>query len=246
MFTRLAYKLGLSRASGAFVLEGRSVVRVVRGAAVADDKDVLGRRVFEALSGLRDDPAVWFQRGEPRSDVRRSFSLVSWARSQHHEPFQGAQAVRIVPELAPPLEVLDETDRALVVAARCARTARELSSLVRAPRYRVASLLGFLEAMGALDTSAPLPGRARVLTPAPAPEPAARSAGSGLVPTHVAALALLGLAPGAEWSEVRRAFRALARRLHPDLHAGLASDRRRELELRLAKINAAYAALAPL
>lgn len=235
MFARLAYRLGLSRASGAFVLEGRSVVRVVRGAAITDDKDVLGRRVFEALTRLRDDSAVWFQRSDAQANAGRSFPLVLWARSQS-TPFLGEHAVRVVPELAPPLEVLDETDRALVMALRSARTPRELALLVRAPRFRVSSLLGFLDAMGALDACASRMPEARSNRPERVPERGPR----------VAALELLGLSPEAEWADVRRAFRALARRLHPDLHAGLAAERRRELELRLAQINAAYAALAPL
>lgn len=233
MFARLAYRLGLSRASGAFVLEGRSVVRVVRGVALTDDKDVLGRRVFESLSRLAGDSAVWFQRCDPQANVGRSFPLVTWARTQS-APFLGEQSVRIIPELSPPLELLDETDRALVIALRSPRTPRELASLARAPRFRVSSLLGFLEAMGALAMSAATPG--------PLQEPrwvAERG-------PRAAALELLGLSPEAEWADVRRAFRALARRLHPDLHVGLAADRRRELELRLAKINAAYAALAQL
>jgi hypothetical protein len=54
---------------------------------------------------------------------------------------------------------------------------------------------------------------------------------------------VLGLEPGAQAEEVRRAYRRLARTLHPDLHPGASDEERRSLSLRFAQVSEAYRTL---
>jgi hypothetical protein len=54
---------------------------------------------------------------------------------------------------------------------------------------------------------------------------------------------VLGLSPGADLSEVKRAFRQLARSVHPDVHPHATDDERRELSARFSEITQAYRAL---
>ena len=48
------------------------------------------------------------------------------------------------------------------------------------------------------------------------------------------------MAAGADRETVKRAYRRLARALHPDLHTGTTDERRRQLERKLADVNCAY------
>jgi hypothetical protein len=73
------------------------------------------------------------------------------------------------------------------------------------------------------------PSRAAFVSEAPAADP---------TPWHV-----LGLPPGAAPDDVKRAYRRLARSVHPDLHPGATADERRALERRFAEITDAYRAL---
>lgn len=57
-------------------------------------------------------------------------------------------------------------------------------------------------------------------------------------PWHV-----LGLPHGAQEVDVKRAYRRLARSLHPDLHPHASADEKRVLEARLVAVNEAYKAL---
>ncbi|HEY7955014.1 MAG TPA: J domain-containing protein [Polyangia bacterium] len=51
---------------------------------------------------------------------------------------------------------------------------------------------------------------------------------------------VLELGEGAPLDEIKRAFRRLARELHPDLHPGASPEERRALEERFAELSAAY------
>jgi molecular chaperone DnaJ len=51
---------------------------------------------------------------------------------------------------------------------------------------------------------------------------------------------VLGLTPGAEVAEIKRAYRRLARAVHPDLHPGASDDERRALQTRFAEVTEAY------
>jgi DnaJ-domain-containing protein 1 len=67
------------------------------------------------------------------------------------------------------------------------------------------------------------------------PWPAAVTTSS---PWHV-----LGVAPGADLAEVKRAYRQLVRRVHPDVHPRATDDERRALQVRFSEITEAYRAL---
>lgn len=171
--------------------------------------------------------------------------------------------VQLRPGQAPELTHLDTTDRLLVTALATPRDLRELAALARAPRFRLLAFLWFLRSIGALLVIRS--EAAGVVAPAPLVEPlGARLAGSSLrdAPSstttraprpatrearpslpRAAALKLLGLPDHADAQRVRAAFRGLARMLHPDLHPGVGEQRRRDLERRLATVNAAYAEL---
>ena len=71
------------------------------------------------------------------------------------------------------------------------------------------------------------------------PGPPAR----GVDPRRAAAMRVLGLDGIADELDVKRAYRRLARTLHPDLQPGADEQRRRVLERRFAELTAAYEAL---
>jgi DnaJ-domain-containing protein 1 len=73
--------------------------------------------------------------------------------------------------------------------------------------------------------------RARARTPAP---PVAH------VSHDAAPWRLLGLPPGSDAAAVKRAYRRLARTVHPDLHPGASDEERRALEARFVELTAAY------
>jgi hypothetical protein len=54
---------------------------------------------------------------------------------------------------------------------------------------------------------------------------------------------VLGVQPGTRAEEIRRAFRRLARELHPDLHPKATDEERRALSLRFAEVSEAYRTL---
>lgn len=54
---------------------------------------------------------------------------------------------------------------------------------------------------------------------------------------------VLGIGPGADPAEVRRAYVAQARRFHPDAHAGRSPAERAHAERRMRDVNAAWATL---
>jgi DnaJ-domain-containing protein 1 len=79
-----------------------------------------------------------------------------------------------------------------------------------------------------------LHGRNRARERAPTPPAPAGSASAW----HV-----LGVPPGTDIAEVKRAYRRLARSVHPDLHPGVTDDERRALEARFVEITDAYRAV---
>jgi DnaJ-domain-containing protein 1 len=61
--------------------------------------------------------------------------------------------------------------------------------------------------------------------------------------SHLSAARVLGVAPGADPDEIKRAYRRLAKDFHPDLHPGASEEERRTLQDRFAEVTAAYRAL---
>ena len=88
------------------------------------------------------------------------------------------------------------------------------------------------------------PGIGSSSGPGPGPGPGP-SFGAALGPDarRRAALRMLGVDAAAEPNDVKRAYRRLARALHPDLQPGADAERRRVLERRFAEVTAAYEAL---
>lgn len=123
-------------------------------------------------------------------------------------------------ELAPEPEHLDETDQRILCCLAEPRRADEIAALSRAPRFRVLAFLFALRELDALElygVAAPaLPERQRQ------------------------ARRTLGLSTDADRAQVKRAYRRLARALHPDLRPAVPADERRGLERKLAEINRAY------
>jgi hypothetical protein len=68
--------------------------------------------------------------------------------------------------------------------------------------------------------------------PAPAPPPREQSSWR-----------VLGLPPGAQVDEIKRAYRRLARTVHPDLHPDASDEERRALQARFVEITDAYRTL---
>ncbi len=63
-------------------------------------------------------------------------------------------------------------------------------------------------------------------------------------PAEKSAWRVLGVPPGTDLAEIKRAYRRLARTVHPDLHPGATDAERRALEARFAEITDAYRAVA--
>jgi DnaJ domain len=87
-----------------------------------------------------------------------------------------------------------------------------------------------------------LHGRPRARTRAKSQTPP-RTETSRATPAAPRAYALLGLRPGADRDAIQRAFRTLARSLHPDCHPHASSEERARLLTRFAELSAAYHAL---
>ena len=129
-------------------------------------------------------------------------------------------ATRVQLLSAPHVSCIGLDERALVAYLSRPRTLAEIEAARLCGPARAAALLAFLEAVGALSVDADL--------------------------TRLQALALLELGDGASADEVKRAYRRLARTLHPDAHPSAAADELRELERRFADVAAAYRRLSPL
>jgi DnaJ-domain-containing protein 1 len=85
-----------------------------------------------------------------------------------------------------------------------------------------------------LDAAEFLHGRRRARDGGTAPTTGAKDAGAWRV---------LGVAPGSDAVEIKRAYKRLARTVHPDLHPGATDDERRDLQARFVQITEAYRAL---
>jgi len=123
-------------------------------------------------------------------------------------------------ELAP--EPADEADRRMLAAMDRPRRLDQIWPLAKTPRFR---LLAFIHVLRSVD--------ALVLEGIAAP----------LDPRREAAIRVLGLEGDADIETVKRAYRRLARSLHPDLQPGIDDARRRMLERQFAELTAAYEAL---
>ena len=165
-------------------------------------------------------------------------SLATWARAHVEQQLDSSLADTLMRELAGirltlrselSPEPQDEADRRMLVAMAQPRRLDQIWPLARTPRFRLLAFVHFLRTVDALEVEGVAAER------------------SAPVRTHdprrSAALRLLGVDDGADLDAVKRAYRRLARSLHPDLQPEADGARRRVLERRFAEVTAAYEAL---
>lgn len=241
-FARLAYRLGRSAATGVLTVTPqrgaaeRFVLR--RGYVMAADAAAPGPDAARRLArAAAFDRARWsFDGGTaayPPGAVDRQVSLAAWSRAHLEAQVDSARAQRLVrelagvrlalrPDLAPPPALCDDTDRRVLDAMRVPRRLDQIWPLARTPRFRLLTFLHFLHAVGAVEVHGVGAPRAREA------DPSAR------------ARRVLGVDGAADREAVKRAYRRLARALHPDLHPSASDERRARLARKFAEVSAAY------
>jgi DnaJ-domain-containing protein 1 len=243
---RLLYRLGRDAVSGVLTLTARrarpEVFVLRRGAAVCGDGELARRTLLARLARAAAEPSIaaTFDGGVTAypPGALHQVSLAGWVRSHLEAQVDGALAEVLVremagiqltlrAELAP--EPLDEADRRMLAAMAQPRRLDQIWPLARTPRFRLLAFLHFLRTVGALAAS-----RAVAERSAPVRVLDAR---------RVAAMRLLGVDDTADADDVKRAYRRLARALHPDLQPTADDQRRRALERRFAEVTAAYEVL---
>lgn len=246
---RLAYRLGRTFASGVLTAftgtPKREVFVLRRGAAMIGGTGELERKLLVArlVRLASQDLEIELEGGVSGvlpPGATRGVSLTAWARSHLEAQLDGSLADTLVrelagaritlrPELAP--EPIDEADRRMLAAMTQPRRLDQIWPLARTPRFRMLAFVHFLRSVDALD----IEGVA-----------AERSAPMRLTthdPMRRAALRVLGIAEGADAEQVKRAYRRLARALHPDLQPHADAERRRALERKFAEVTTAYESL---
>ena len=245
---RLTYRLGKQQASGVLTVlvpQARPEVFVLRRGHVVVPEGELARRALALRLGRlapRDDLHASYEGGVPAypPGAQHLVSLAGWARAHLEQQLDGSIAERLVRDLAgirlslraemvP--EPADEADRRMIAAMAHPRRLDQIWPLARTPRFRLLAFLHFLRAVDALDVEGVVaertaPHRLRAIDP-----------------HRDAARKLLGVDDDADVDTVKRAYRRLARALHPDLQPEIDLDRRRLLERRFAEVTAAYQAL---
>jgi DnaJ-domain-containing protein 1 len=246
---RLAYRLGRQGASGVLTVAiprvpGRAEVFALRrGHAISGDGDGASKALIARLVRLvaEDQLDAVFEGGVTSlipPGASHGVVLADWARAHLEAQLDGSLADLLVrelagirlsvrPELAP--LPLDEADRRMLGAMALPRRLDQIWPLARTPRFRLLAFLHFLRSVDALvvegvvaEQSAPI---------------------RRIDPRRAAARALLGVGDDADLEDVKRAYRRLARMLHPDLQPAADAGARRVLERRFAEVTAAYEAL---
>jgi DnaJ-domain-containing protein 1 len=245
-FVRLIYRLGCHVASGVLSVVASSartetfVLR--RGHVVLAEGELARRQTTARLARLVTyaDLRATFEGGIAAypPGALHQLSLAGWTRVHLEQQLDSLLAERLVRELAGMrLSIrtelapspMDEADKRMLAAMSHPRRLDQIWPLARSPRYRLLAFLHFLRAVDAIDIEGVV---------------AERSAPTRIAdPGREAARKLLGVDDSADLEIVRRAYRRLARELHPDLQPGLDPDRRRALERRFAEVTAAYQAL---
>jgi hypothetical protein len=243
------YRLGHNEATGVLTLSARlaraEIFVLRRGAAIVGEGELAKKALIARLARLcSQDLSIVFEGGVtgvlpvgPLSGV----SLAGWARNHLEAQLDGGLADVLVRELAGMRLVVrgdlapvpqDDADRRMLVAMALPRRLDQIWPLARTPRFRLLAFVHFLRQVGALE----IEGIA-----------AERSGGTRMPvrhdPDRLAAARLLGIDETADVETVKRAYRRLARALHPDLQPDADGARRRVLERRFAEITAAYEAL---
>ena len=248
---RVLYRLGHGEASGVLTICARlaraEVFVLRRGQAITGDGELARKALTSRLARLASqDVTLVFEGGVtgvmpvgPTTGIH----LATWARAHLEAQLDGALADTIVrelagirlvvrTELAP--EPVDEADRRMLIAMAGPRRLDQIWPLARTPRFRLLAFVHFLRAVGALDVEGIVAEQSRPTRfPQQPPVDSRRRA----------ALRTLGIDHEADVDTVKRAYRKLARALHPDLHPEIDVARKRSLERQFAEVTAAYEAL---
>jgi DnaJ-domain-containing protein 1 len=244
---RALYRLGRQSASGILTItpagSRRGDVFVLRrGCVVVADGELARRALISRLVRLvaLDEVELEFEGGVTAypPGTQHQVSLAAWARSHVEAQLDNARADSLVrqlagvrlmvrPEIAP--EPADEADRRMLAALGQPRRLEQVASLARTPRFRLLAFIHFLRAIDALDAEG-------VVAEKSAPHRSVDSRRAG-------AARVLGLTEDADLDAIKRAYRKLARALHPDLQPEADDTHRRTLERRFAEVTAAYEAL---
>jgi DnaJ-domain-containing protein 1 len=243
---RLLYRLGRQGASGVLTISAHAtrgeVFVLRRGSVVVGDGEAAKKLVEARLARLcaLDAVSVVFEDGVTAypPGATNHVSLMAWSRQHLEQQLDGALAETLVrelagvrlairSELAP--DAADEADRRMLIAMALPRRLDQIWPLARTPRFRLLAFIHFLRSVDAIDGVGVV---------------AERSAPHRVIdPRRTAAMKLLGVEDGADLETVKRAYRRLARTLHPDLQPEADELRRRTLERRFAEVTAAYEAL---
>jgi DnaJ-domain-containing protein 1 len=253
---KLLYRLGRQRASGVLTVSGggaRDEVFVLRRGAILCPHAELAQRTLTGrlarLVAIDGTPASGAQvhangvaaifaggvTAAPPGPQQQLF-LAEWARAHLEQQLDRALGESLLfelagarltlrPELAP--EPQDDADRRLLAAMAQPRRLDQIWPLARTPRFRLLAFVHFLRSVDALEVE---------------------GVGAPRVPSVLdvrrrAAMRVLGVPADAGVDQVKRAYRRLARTLHPDLQPELDAERRRWLERRFAEVTAAYETL---
>ncbi|MEZ4402529.1 MAG: hypothetical protein R3B06_21070 [Kofleriaceae bacterium] len=243
---RLLYRLGRNEATGILTLtdaRGHAEVLVLRrGSLCADDARAgLARLARLAAAGALEARWDGGVHAHPPVPASRTVPLAAWARRHLEAQLDASRADALTRELAavrvalrsslaPPAAMLDEADRRILAALDRPRRLDQLWSQARTPRFRLLGFLYFLRQVGALDEVG-----VGAFDSGPHRAP--------IDPRRQAAAMVLGVSATDDRHAIKRAYRELARGLHPDLQPGLAPAERRALEGRLADVTAAAATL---
>lgn len=244
---RLLYRLGHQQASGILSLTApgvREVFALRRGGIVVHDE--LAKRTqiarlarLAALAGL----TASFEGGVSSypPGAQHVVSLATWARGHAEAQLDNSLAEQLVRELAgmrlsiraelAPAPA-DEADRRMIAAMAQPRRLDQIWPLARTPRFRLLAFLHFLRSVDVLEVEGIVAERSapnRLRSRDPAREAAAR---------------LLGVDDHTDVEAIKRAYRRIARSLHPDLQPDADAERRRSLERSFAEVTAAYELLA--
>lgn len=169
--------------------------------------------------------------------AQHQVSVAGWLRTHLEAELDGTLADHIVralsgmrlsvnAALAP--SAIDEADRRMISAMEKPRRLDQIWPLARTSRFRLLAFLHFLRSVDALEAEGVV---AEQLQPRPVQS------------EREAAARMLGLDANADDDAIKRAYRQLARALHPDLQPRADADRRRSLEQKFAEVTAAYEAL---
>jgi len=243
---RLLYRLGHQSASGVLTVTARASraeVFVLRRGQVMVAEGELAKKALTArlvrLASL-DELAVVFEGGVTAypPGATNQISLTAWTRTHLESQLDSMLAEAMVRELAGVRLSLrtelapianDEADRRMLAAMAIPRRLDQIWPLARTPRFRLLAFLHFLRGVDALEGIGVV---------------AERSGPHRIVDRRrQAALEMLGIEEGSDLETVKRAYRRMARTLHPDLQPDADALQKRSLERRFAEVTAAYEAL---